>query len=348
MNTKAEARPRRILVVDDNTTITDLLKLILTREGYAVAVAGDGFAALAQVLDHPPDLIFLDLNMPNLGGYEVCRRLKGEPATRGIPVVILTGQSELPSKLKAWDCGADDFLTKPFQVVEVTTRCRSLLRLRDLTETRDSAEEIVFALARSLEAKSPYTHGHSERVTRYALALADAVGLAEDDREVLCRGALLHDIGKISIPDAILNKPGPLTEAEYNVIKDHTVQGVRIVEPLPSLRDALPLIRWHHERLDGKGYPDQLRGDAIALPVRILSVADFFDSLASDRPYRANLPHEMCLEILRKNAAEGGLDPDLVKYFTGLVDSGHLTVKQAQSDLNQRLLPEKRALCAVG
>jgi putative nucleotidyltransferase with HDIG domain len=184
-----------------------------------------------------------------------------------------------------------------------------------LIEERDSAEAVVFALARTVEAKSRFTHGHSERVMRYALGLADAAGVSRHEREVLRKGALLHDIGKISVPDAILDKPSALTLEELEIIKSHPTQGAHIVQPLHSLRETLPLIRWHHERPDGQGYPDGLCGDAIPRLVRILSVADIYDALSSDRPYRPSLPQEQCLEMLRQSALDGGLDTDLVAVF---------------------------------
>jgi putative two-component system response regulator len=311
-------RPR-ILVVDDNPFITSLLLQGLQAEGYRVTVAADGLEALARVQDARPDLILLDLELPHLSGDEVCRRLKRDPRTRLIPVVMVTAQGALQNRLAAWEYGADDFLTKPFHLVEVTTRCRSLLRIKRLVEERDSAEAVVFALARAVEAKSPYTHGHSERVQGYCLALADAAGVDAAGREVLLKGALLHDIGKIRIPDAVLDKPGRLTPAEYDLVKGHAAHGAHIVEPLHSVRDAVPLIRWHHERLDGAGYPDGLRGGQIPPLVRILSVCDVYDSLSSDRPYRPSIPHETCLAMLRDNALGGGLDPDLVALFTEVV-----------------------------
>jgi putative two-component system response regulator len=309
----------RILVVDDNPGVRNLLREVLGAEGHEVDLAADGPDALARAAAVRPDLVLLDLDLPGLDGYEVCRRLKRDPATRLVPVVIITAQGEFSNRLAAWEFGADEFLTKPFQVVEVTARCRSLLRIKRLIDERDSAEAVVFALARAVEAKSPYTHGHSERVTRYALALAEDVGLRADDREVLRKGALLHDIGKISVPDAVLNKPGALTPDEYAVVRDHTLQGAHIVEPLATLRDLVPFIRWHHERPDGRGYPDGLAGDAIPLPVRVLSVADVYDSLASERPYRGRVPHAKCLEMLRELALNGGLDPELVAHFCGRV-----------------------------
>jgi putative two-component system response regulator len=217
------------------------------------------------------------------------------------------------------------------------------LRIKQLIEERDSAEAVVFALARTVEAKSLFTHGHSERVMRYALDLADAVGIPRHEREVLRKGALLHDIGKISVPDAILDKPGKLTVAEFEVIKGHPAQGAHIIEPLHSLRETLPLIRWHHERLDGKGYPDGLRGDAIPRLVRILSVADVYDALSSERPYRQSMSHDHCLEVLRENALGGGLDPDLVAVFPDIVTPpGKATVAQEASvglSLHQTPLP---------
>src|SRR5262245_26456848 len=237
----------RVLVVDDNPFIASLLQHGLGAEGYAVVVAQDGLEALARVAEAHPDLILLDLDLPHLPGDEVCRRLKSDPATRLIPIVMITSLGAFENRLAAWGYGADDFLTKPFHLVEVAARCRSLLRIKKLIEERDGAEAVVFALARAVEAKSPYTHGHSARVTEYCLALARARGLGAEECEVLRKGALLHDIGKISIPDAILDKPSKLTAEEYDLVKAHTAQGAHIVEPLATLRDALPLVRWHHE-----------------------------------------------------------------------------------------------------
>jgi putative two-component system response regulator len=311
----SECPAHRILVVDDNRTNALLLERVLVGEGHQVDTASDGQEALDVVLRQCPDLILLDLDMPRVDGYEVCRQVKSNPATRLVPIVIVTAQNAFDAKLRAWELGADDFITKPFQCLEVVARCRSLLRIKRLVEERDSAEAVVFAFARVVEAKSPYTHGHSERVAAYALTLAAQVGLPESDWEVLRCGALLHDIGKVSVPDAILDKPETLTTAEFEIMKQHTVQGARIAEPLRSVRSAVPMIRWHHERLDGRGYPDGLFGGAIPLPVRILSVSDVYDSLSSARPYRGAIPHPQCLEILKRDAAGGGLDPELVESF---------------------------------
>jgi cyclic di-GMP phosphodiesterase len=309
----------RILVVDDDPMFRRFLGGFLDSLGYQVALAGNGQEALAQVAARPPDLVLLDLDMPGVSGMEVCRRVKADPATRLIPVLILTGRDASDARLPAWDAGADEYLTKPVRSAELITRCRSLLRLKAVLDELDSAHATLFAFSRAVEAKCPYTLGHAERVTGYAVRLAARVGLADGDRETLRRGGILHDIGKISTPDAILNKPGRLTPAEYEIVKRHPLEGVRIVEPLRSLRSTLPLIRWHHERLDGRGYPDGLLGGAIPLVARLLAVADVYDALASDRPYRAALPRDSCLDELRANAAGGGLDPDLVRCFVDLM-----------------------------
>ena len=306
---------RTVLVVDDEPAIRRLLQRVLEAHGHRLVFADDGSEALDRVARELPDIVVLDVDMPNLNGFEVCRRLKADPATRLLPILMLTGTPMPDARMTGWELGADEFLTKPFQPLEVAARVRTLLRQKDLVDALDSTESVVFALARAIEAKSRYTHGHSGRVTEYALVLAKRLGLAASDTEILRRGAILHDIGKINIPDAILDKPGPLTFEEREVIKRHPVEGVRIVEPLRSARDLLPLIRWHHERIDGKGYPDGVSCGAIPLLARILAVADVYDALASDRPYRAALPHGRCREIMTENAASGGLDPHLVTLF---------------------------------
>ena len=203
-----ETETAQILVVDDDRSIAMLLIQILTSEGYRVSCAGDGRQALEAINHDPPDLVLLDLDMPLMGGYEVCRRIKQDPATHLIPVLILTGQSSSEARLKGWDLGADEFLTKPFHFVDVRARCRSLLRVKRLVDDLDSAQSVVFALARAVEAKSPYTQGHAERVANLALAMAAKLNLSAVDQATLSRGCVLHDIGKISTPDAILDKPG--------------------------------------------------------------------------------------------------------------------------------------------
>jgi putative two-component system response regulator len=322
-----------VLVVDDEPVTARLLEQILIREGHRVIIARNGLEALELVEQANPDLVLLDLRLPLLGGQEVCRRLKQNPDTRWIPVVVVTGQDDAQAKLSCWEIGADDFLIKPFQCAEIAVRCRSLLRVKRLIEEFDSAEAVVFAFARAVEAKSPYTHGHSERVQEYALLLAEKAQLAEPDQEMLRKGTLLHDIGKISLPDTILNKPGPLTPDEVHLVRQHTIQGMHIVEPLRSIRSVIPLIRWHHERFDGRGYPDGLAAQSIPAPVRVLSIADVFDALASRRPYRPALPHGRCLETLRRGAQNGAFDPDLTDLFCEVMADGVDSALEATAEV---------------
>jgi putative two-component system response regulator len=316
--TGAAGRPD-VLVVDDDATAATFLAACLEGEGCAVRTAADGPAALDLLAAAAPDLVLLDLDLPGLGGLELCRRLKADPATRLLPVVVLTGRDAEGARRQAWELGADEYLTKPFRPAELLARCRALLRVKRLVDELDSAQAVVVAFARAIEAKCPHTLGHTERVAAHVLALAERLGLPAADREALLCGAMLHDVGKLSVPDAVLNKPGPLSREEYDLVKLHPAHGCRIAEPLRSLRPALPLIRWHHERPDGKGYPDGLVGAAIPLPVRVLSVADVFDALASARPYRPALPRDECLGILREGAAGGGLDPEVVRCFAELL-----------------------------
>jgi putative two-component system response regulator len=305
----------RVLIADDNLFYRTALAAALREWGYEVQAVADGRAAWEALHgEGAPKLAILDWMMPKMDGLEVCRKVRALNRPEPTYILILTSKDGKENVVTALESGADDYITKPFDRGELQARLRVGRRIVGL----QTSQTVVFAFARAVEAKSPYTRGHSERVTRYALALAEAAGLPAGPREVLRRGALLHDIGKISVPDAVLNKPGPLTAAEYDVIKQHPAQGVVIVEPLESLRDVIPLIRWHHERLDGRGYPDGLRGDEIPLPVRVLSVADVYDALASARPYRPGLPHAACLEQLRGDARGGSLDPELVERFCAL------------------------------
>ncbi|MHC5539453.1 HD-GYP domain-containing protein [Singulisphaera rosea] len=312
--TETQRTPRLILVVDDEPAISELVRLVMEGEGHEVVVAGDGQSALDRAAERVPDLVILDIDMPEVSGFEVCLQLKSRPATRLIPILMLTGRDH-DDRMRAWDFGADEYLTKPFKAMEVATRCRSLLRQKELVDALDSAESVVFTLARALEAKSPFTHGHTSRVTEHVQSLAVRLGLGEPELDVLHRGAVLHDIGKISTPDTILNKPGQLTPDEFEVVRRHPAEGAKIVESLRSARDVIPLIRWHHERMDGQGYPDGLAGGEIPFLVRILSVADVYDALASERPYRSAMPHEQCRAVMVENADAGGLDPELVRIF---------------------------------
>lgn len=306
----------KVLIAEDNRLYRLALEAAVKEWGYEPVAVADGQAAWDVLRkEHAPKLAILDWIMPGLEGVDVCRRLRALPRHEPTYVIMLTSKDGRENAVAALESGADDYIIKPFDRAELKARLRVGTRIVGL----QTSETVVFAFARAVEAKSPYTRGHSDRVTRYAVALAQYVGESPGDCDLLRRGALLHDIGKICVPDAILNKPGPLTREEYDIMKQHTVQGAQIVQPLEALQEVVPLIRWHHERLDGGGYPDGLSADAIPRLVRILSVADIYDALASERPYRAGMPHAQCLAQLRKDVAGGALDSGLVEAFCAMM-----------------------------
>ncbi len=305
----------KVLIADDNHFYRCALKATLVEWGYEVVAVPDGEAAWDVLRGgNAPKLAILDWEMPKLEGPEVCRRLRALQTPEPTYVIVLTARNGTASVVAALDSGADDYVEKPFDRAVLRARLRVGRRIVGL----QTSETVVQSLARAVEAKSPYTKGHSDRVGRYALALAAGLGLSAADRGVLRRGAALHDIGKISIPDAVLNKPGRLTPDEYELVKQHPARGAETIASLESVRDVAPLVRWHHERMDGRGYPDGLTGDRIPRLVRLLSVADVYDAVRSDRPYRAGMPHHACLAVLRQDAAGGGLDPELVEHFCRL------------------------------
>lgn len=309
----------RILVVDDNVQARELLRAALLAEGYAVTLAEGGEEALTKVAEEVPELILLDINMPGLNGYEVCSRLKGTEATRLIPIIFLTSMSDLEDKLRGIEVGADDFLTKPFRKVELLARVKSLLRVKRLNDRLENAENVLFALANAIEAKDPYTEGHIFRVATLALKLGRRLALSAEHQESLWKGGILHDIGKIGVPDAILNKAGRLTAEEIAQMQVHVVVGERICQPLRSIRYLLPVIRHHHEKFNGTGYPDGLRGETIPITARIVGIVDMYDALVTDRPYRPRLSREEAFAILRAGAADGTLDPQLVAAFIAMI-----------------------------
>jgi putative two-component system response regulator len=318
------SKPPRILIVDDIPQNVDLVRSLMRSEGYEVASAANGLEALAQVASAPPDLILLDIMMPTLDGYAVCRQLKAHPETRLVPIVLITALGDEADKLLGIEAGADDFLTKPFSHAELKVRARSLLKLKAFTDELEHAEKMLLTLGRTVEAKDPYTQGHCERLAAYSVALGLMLGLPPDDLTALDRGGALHDLGKIGIPDAILLKPAGLTKAEWAIMREHPIIGERICLPLRSLKRVLPIIRHHHERWDGGGYPDGLAGEAIPLTARILQVVDIFDALTTERPYKPALSQATALAALREEVARGWRDPEVVEPFIDLVARGSL------------------------
>lgn len=304
---------KHILVVDDEQKNILVLESMLVPLGHKVTSATNGSEALAKVKEDPPDLILLDVMMPDLNGFTVCKLLKANEETRLIPVILVTALSEVSDRVKGFESDADDFLTKPVNRHELIARVRSCLRIKSLNDQLENSDDVLYAFARAVEAKDPYTIGHSERVARFATDLGLVAGLSQDQLTELKRGGLLHDIGKIGVPDALLGKPGKLTKEEFQVIQQHPVIGEEICQSLKSFVSILPLIRSHHERLDGSGYPDGLKGDEIPFIVQILSVSDSFEAMTSDRPYRSGLPIEKVERIFLEEVDRGHFDRELVR-----------------------------------
>lgn len=318
-----------VLVADDEEANLVLMRRFLERDGYAVDTAHDGAAALALIEQREYDLVLLDVMMPGPSGFDVCQRIKANPLTRLIPVVLITGLQDRESRLHGITTGADDFLSKPLDTAELRARVRSLISLKRHTDELDSAEQVIRTLAQTIEARDRYTEGHCARLAQYATALGERLGLADDDLIALRQGGYLHDLGKIAVPDTVLLKPGPLTPAEHALIVRHTLVGDELCRQLKALRKVQPIVRFHHERLNGSGYPDGLRGEAIPLLARIMSVVDIFDALTTDRPYRRALTIDQALETLTDEARRGWRQPDLVTEFIALVGSGALGEEMA-------------------
>jgi putative two-component system response regulator len=290
-----------VLVADDTDSVRLLFQKLLTAEGYNVIGAQDGIVALDLVRLHRPDVILLDISMPGIDGIEVCRRLKNDPATRLTPVVLVTGLSELQDRIKGIEAGADDFLSKPVHPHELRARVASLSRVKHLIDALDSAEAAFVALALTIEARDPTTKGHCERLATRAVLVGRMLGLSPEDLDALHRGGYLHDVGKVGIPDSVLLKAGRLTDAEFALMKRHTEIGDSLCAPLQSLRHVRPIVRSHHERLDGSGYPNGLRGDEIPVLAQVVGIVDVYDAMTSHRPYRAALdPAEVTRFLLEE------------------------------------------------
>ena len=313
-----------VLVADDLPENLVLIRDILESPRCRVLLARNGKEALDLAFEHQPDLVLLDVMMPEMDGYQVCHALKANRDTQLIPVVMITALTDLGDKIRGIEVGADDFLNKPFNLAEFAARVRSLLRLKQITDELENAETVLFSLALGVEAKDPNTIGHCERLARYSVKLGDRLGLEANALKALQRGGILHDIGKLGVPDAILLSPKALSGDEWVVMRQHTLIGERICRPLRSFGQVLPIIRYHHERWDGGGYPDGLRGEEIPVTARILQIVDVFDALCSQRPYKPPFSVSAVLQQINEEAKNGWRDRELTHEFIRLVESQQL------------------------
>ncbi len=332
MSAAESSRPPRILVVDDEDYNRDILTRLLTREGWVVTSAANGTEALAAIAANSPDIVLLDVMMPDgPNGIEVTRSVKSAEATRLIPVVLVTAVLDREHRLTGIEAGADEFLTKPIDDQELITRVRSLLRMKSYTDELDTADSVILSLGLTVESRDPYTNGHCVRLAHYGTALGRALGLDGERIEALRRGAFLHDVGKIGIPDAVLHKKGRLTAIERALMEEHPVIGERLCGALRSLKLVRPIVRHHHERRDGSGYPDGLNGDAVPLLAEIVGIVDTFDAMTTTRPYRQGRPHAAAYDELRREASEGKWQSNLVDTFIQLGRDGAFREQPATS-----------------
>ena len=316
---QAEEISGTILVADDHGPNRLLLEEMLTAAGFSVFTASDGASALRMFESAKPDLLLLDVMMPHPHGFEVCQRIKSNKDTFLTPVILVTALSNTEDRVRGITAGADDFLTKPVDRSELLARVRSLLKLKAHTDELERAESVLFALARSIEGKDPYTQDHCARLSDYASRLGQRFGLPPEQLTALHRAGIVHDIGKVAVPDAILLKPGRLTEEEWTIMRQHPVVGEGICAPLKSFRLVLPIIRHHHEKLDGTGYPDGLKGEEIPITARILQIVDVYDALTTARPYKRALSTAEALEIMAQEVYRGWWDSNVFSEFTKLV-----------------------------
>jgi len=322
--------PETILIADDHESSLSALEGLLLLEGFEVRTAPDGKAALEEFQRSEPDLLVLDVMMPHLTGIEVCRRIKSDADSRLTPVVLVTALSATADRVAGIEAGADDFLTKPVDREQLLARVRSLLRQKAYTDELDRAESVLFALARSIEGKDPYTEGHCERLADLSARLGAVIGLEASQIEALRRAGIVHDIGKVAVPDHILLKRGKLTAKERRCVQRHPIVGEGICAPLKLFQLVLPIIRHHHEKLDGSGYPDGLKGNAIPITARVLQIVDVYDALTTARPYKKALSSAEALDIMEDEVNRGWWDPEIFAVFTEMMGRESAPVSQPQ------------------
>jgi putative two-component system response regulator len=318
--------PVRVLVVDDDPGVSGLLERLLTKEGYDVEVRADAASALAGVVSHNPDVILMDVVFPGSDGFTLCEHLKRDSATRLTPIVLVTGLTDRESRVKGRQAGADDFLTKPIDAQELLARVSSLARLKRYTDDLDSAASIITTLATMIEARDGYTEGHCHRMANYATAIGRALGFGAGDLQALHRGGFLHDIGMLAISPTVVLRAGPLEPEEFERVKSHTVVGDELCRGLRSLQAVRPIVRHHHERLDGSGYPDGLRGAEIPLLAQIIGAVDAYDAVTHQRPYQRTRSSDEAVQLLREQVACGWRDALIVDTFAGILTAGQFDI----------------------
>jgi putative two-component system response regulator len=352
----------QILVVDDEPRNTKLLEAILSREGYRVECAGNGQDALRAVVELRPDLVLLDVMMPDTDGFQVAAQIKSNSDTRNIPIIMVTSLDDRASKLRALDSGAEEFLTKPVDRAELIVRTRNLLRLKELADLHanyarvleervverslrltNSYRDTIAALNRAASYRDEETGAHVQRISHYCVELAQALGMDSAFCECIYYASPMHDIGKIAIPDRVLLKPGPLTPDEWEIMKTHATLGFKMLDGVdsPYIEMGRDIALRHHERWDGRGYPDGLTGEAIPLSARVMAIADVYDALRSRRPYKEAYGHDDTVRIIMHG--DGRTSP---KHFDPRVLSAFVSARAAMRDIYQEMIDLPHAQAA--
>ncbi|WP_414583344.1 HD domain-containing phosphohydrolase [Scytonema sp. PCC 10023] len=311
----------RVLVVDDHGACRMATVAVLAMEGYEVIEADSGITAMELVAQKAPDLIVLDVMMPEMDGFQVCQLLKQNEHTRLIPIIFISSLNDKRSRIRGIEVGADDFLSKPFDRLELTARVKSLVRQKRLNEELDHAEQVLFSIARAIESRDPKTGDHCERLVKFGKAFGEYLNLTRNQIRDLMWGGYLHDIGKVGIPDAVLLKTGQFTAQEWHIMKQHVLIGEKICQPLRNIQGVIPIIRHHHERWDGSGYPDGLVREDIPYLAQVFQIMDIFDALISERPYKRAFTLEEALAVMAEETALGWRNPRLMQQFTEFISS---------------------------
>lgn len=309
----------KVLVVDDHAASRMTAVALLAMEGYETIEVDSGVAAVELVTQCQPDLILLDVMMPGMDGFEVCQRIKQDEQTRLIPVIFITALNDRRSRIRGIEVGADDFISKPFDRLELAARVKSLVGQKRLNEDLDHAEKVLFSIARAIESRDPNTGDHCERLVKLGQEFGEYLNLNRTDIRDLSWGGYLHDIGKVGIPDAILLKKGKLTDEEWEIMRCHVSIGEEICKPLRSMRGVIPIIRHHHERWDGCGYPDKLKGHDIPYLAQIFQIIDIYDALTSERPYKKAYTPTEALQMMQEETDKGWRNPELMAKFTEFI-----------------------------
>lgn len=309
----------RVLVVDDMATNRKLVGFVLRPPEYQIVEASDGEQAL-DILNHEAfDLVLLDVMMPGIDGFETCRRIRECPGLKLLPIIMLTSMGAPDDVVRGMNVGADDYITKPFNSVELIARARAAIDRKHLTDRLDDAETVLLALGRMVEARDSDTGGHCDRLAHTGVVFGKEIGLDAELIEALRRGGVLHDIGKLGIPDSILLKKGKLNAEEWQIMKQHTVIGAALCSPLRTMQRTAEIARCHHEKWNGTGYPSGLKGEEIPLIARVFQIVDIYDALSSKRPYKPAFPQDKVIEIMEQETAAGFWDQRLMAVFLKIV-----------------------------